>query len=161
MFFFCRWLLDSAERSLKVHLSIIASGLTDGLKHSISRHDVNLLTPKSHHRRSKSRESLEKRRVQKLLNQNKLKNQPSPKLVQKNIPQKEQEKPSSQEVSLHGKAGFTPSIGSRHGSDFSLVSSTVEAAAHIARSSMRSSRAGANFEMLPKVCFCLYILCSS
>ncbi len=45
----------------------------------------------------------------------------------------------SSRPSLHDHPLYTPSIGSR-GSNQSLVSSTVEMAAHLARSSMRSSR---------------------
>ena len=148
----CRWLLDSAERSQEVRLSIITSGLIDGLKHSISRHNnMNSMTPRgsyNHWSRRQSRESLDKRRVQRLLAS---RTEPSPKVMEKKSFQMQPRKPHSQS-SLHGRPGFTPSIGSQHGSNHSMVSSTVEKAAHIARSSTRSSRNGATFGIPFTVC---------
>lgn len=129
-----RWLLDSAERSHQVALSIITSGLMDGLKHSISRHDIISLTPRLSHQ-SKIYDS--KRRVKRLLS-HRIEAGPKSQLEKKPSPKKD-----SSHTSLHDKAGYAPSIGSRHGSDFSLVSSTVETAAHIARSSIRSSETAA------------------
>lgn len=147
-----RWLLDSAERSRKVHLSIITSGLIDGLKHSISRHNINSMTPRSSYQRRsrrRSRESLDKKRVQRLLAS---RTEPSPKVMEKKSFQMQPRKPRSQS-SLHGRPGFAPSIGSQHGSDHSVVSSTVEKAAHIARSSTRSSKNGATFGIPFTVCY--------
>lgn len=82
---------------------------------------------------------MNKRRVQRLLSH---KNLSSPKEIEK----------ESSRSSIHAKPGYVPSIGSRHNSNYSLVSSTVETAAHLARSSMHSSKAGASFEMPFKVC---------
>lgn len=127
--------MDSAERSQKVVLSTIASGLLDGLRHAVSRHDMSALCSRaSHHRRSKSHDSMDRRRIKRLLGTKakSMERKPSPKGVEK----------ATSGTSLHGKPGYTPSIGSYHGSNYSLVSNTVETAAHIARSSMRSSKTG-------------------
>lgn len=142
IFLLCiRWLLDSAERSLSVTLSIIASGLMAALKHSISRQNMLSLTPRTP--RSSYHDSINTRRVKRLLThkteQVQTSKKPSP---------KEPVKLSSR-TSL--KAGYTPSIGSQHDSNYSLVSSTVEAAAFKARSSMRSSRIATKVEVTLKV----------
>lgn len=137
--FIFRWLLDSAERSQRITFSVITSGLMAALKHSISRHDMLSLTPRvGHHNRSSSHDSLNIARVKKLLSHN---TQPTPK----------SEEPVMLASHTSLKAGYTPSIGSRHNSDYSLVSSTVEAAAFIARSSMRSSKTGNKIEVTLKV----------
>ncbi len=95
---------------------------------------------------------MDRRRVKRLLAH---KSQPSPKSFEKKPSPKEVVKASSG-ASLHGRPGYTPSIGSQQGSDYSLVASTVETAAHLARSSMRSSKAG-NIGLM-KVCLSLTIL---
>lgn len=110
--------MDSAERSYRVTLSIIASGLMDGL------------TPRaSYHSR---RNSANRKRVKRLL---------SNKTEHRSGPQSPDKKPSTKEVaessfrsSVQGRAGYTPSLGSREGSNYSLVS-TVVMAAHLAKSS--------------------------
>ena len=107
----------------------------EALKHSISRHDMLSLTPRV--RQSRSHDSA---RVKKLLSHN---TRPAQKLSP-NEPVK-----FASRTSL--KAGYTPSIGSRHNSDYSLVSGTVEAAAFIARSSIRSSKTGNKVEITLKV----------
>lgn len=132
-----RWLLDSAERSGKVILDVITSGLVDGLKHSISRHDMTAITPSCRHK-SRSRESINRLRVQKLLGSGGGRHL-------KTV--KSEDKPSDSPVLplrpfVHGHPIYAPSIGSQHGSNYSLVSSTVETAAALARSSIRSSAAG-------------------
>ena len=81
---------------------------------------------------------MDKRRVKRLLGN---KSRPTPKALEKKPSPKGMVKAASG-TSFHGRAGYTPSIGSRQESDYSLVSNTVETAAHIARSSMRSSKMG-------------------
>lgn len=134
--------MDSAERSHKVRLSTIASGLMAALKHPISRQDILSLTPQGSNR---SRHN--SKRVKRLL-AHKVKPAEISLKDKQQPPPKETMKPVSR-TSL--RAGYTPSIGSRHDSDYSLVSSTVETAAQIARSSMRSSKAGAKVEIPFKV----------
>ncbi len=140
-----RWLLDSAARSGKVTISVISSGLVAGLKLSVSRNDMTLLTPRisqqGHRHRSRSHESLNRIRVKRLLGQQKPQEikRSHTQIVKSNV---SQEKASSSHSSLHLRPGFAPSIGSRHGSDYSLVSSIVDTAAYYARSSIRSSRDG-------------------
>lgn len=116
-----------------------------GLRHFISRGNVTSLTPReSYHRRSKSYDSINQKRVKRLLGG---RTETSPK-VQKNKEKVVKPKDSSPvplhsssallRSSLQGRPGFKPSIGSGQGSESSLVSSTVDTAAHLARSSIHS-----------------------
>ena len=155
-----RWLLDSAERSQHVVLVVISSGLVDGLRHSVSRNDMTSLTPKmGNRRRSRSIDSINKARVKKLIgdSMDESQKQELKKAIEtdeneqkalelKPLELKRQVNELAEPVthrqsrsSLHGRPGYAPSIGSMHGSEYSL-SSTVEAAAHRARTSICSSK---------------------
>lgn len=132
--------MDSAERSEKVCLTIIPSGLVEGLKHSVSRMDLldeeDRRSP-VHHSRSMDQlcegkglpngapENVAKRSdfAPRSISGQNLKTRGSGRLSR---------------ASLHDHPLYAPSIGSRRESNQSLVSNTVETAARIARSSMRS-----------------------
>lgn len=126
-------------------LTVIASGLMDGLKHSVSRQDMISLTPKVGHRhRSRSMESINKVRVKRLLGSRSNLSHKSQEVRQSQATEPTKSKsgtPLRSRSSLHGRSGYTPSIGSQQGSEYSL-SSTVEAAAQLGRASMCSSTKG-------------------
>ena len=143
-----RWLLNSAERSMKVRLAVIPSGLMEGLKHSLSRMHLHHIDVQStpRHKRSKSMESLGR-----IANTNTVHSQvevhPGVQVKRSRTDVKYKKPPvrsrssirSSRSSSLRNHSIYAPSIGSRQNSNYSLVSNTVEVAAYIARSSMRSS----------------------
>lgn len=138
--------MNSAERSNKVRLAIIRSGLVEGLKHSVSR--SNLLDDEPVPR-SKSAQLF--RKTTGLVNgeatsaevhaADLVRRSRSDYTFSKNpgLGAVEGRASVSSRPSLHDHPLYAPSIGSR-GSNQSLVSNTVEMAAHLARSSMRSSR---------------------
>lgn len=153
-----RWLMDSAERSKRVCLAIIPSGLIKGLIHSVSRMDLldgDEMTPVP---RSRSMEQLLE--TLKPLPNGRLERSAQP----SNFIQRQRSDHATKirgsarlsRSSLHDHPLYAPSIGSRRESNQSLVSSTVETAAHIARSSMRSfsSQRGGAFKVCTSVsCF--------
>ncbi len=111
-------------------MATLPYALLDGLKHAVSRHNLLTLTPTNKHKRSKSLDNINKiwKKNQAII-----------------VPSRSEVKRSKTDVaSRFHRAGlderYTPSIGSR-ASERSVVSSTVEVAAHLARSSMMSSKA--------------------
>ena len=132
--------MDSAERSKRVCLAIIPSGLIEGLKHSVSRMDLLEEAETSPVHRSRSMEQLLE--ATKPLPNGRLESTAQP----SNFAQRRRSDHATKirgsarlsRSSLHDHPLYAPSIGSRRESNQSLVSSTVETAAHIARSSMRS-----------------------
>ena len=147
--------MDSAERSKRVCLAIIPSGLIEGLKHSVSRMDLLEEAETSPVHRSRSMEQL-------LEATNPLPNGKLGSTVQpSNFAQGQRSDHATKtrgsarlsRSSLHDHPLYAPSIGSRRESNQSLVSSTVETAAHIARSSMRSfsSHRGGAFKVCTSV----------
>ena len=119
-----RWLLDSAARHGLVSLATLPSALLEGLKHSVSRQDLLSLTPVPKQKRSRSLDNISKIRRP---------DHPQPSGSHSEV------KRSKTDVATRNRPlvmdpRFTPSIGSRTSSR-SVVSSTVEMAAHLARSS--------------------------
>ena len=130
--------MDSAERSENVCLTIIPSGLIEGLKHSISRMDLLGEDEKSPSHHSRVTDLLEGKSLLNGAPESAAK--PSdlfPRSISGQI-LKTRGSGRLSRSSLHDHPLYAPSIGSRRNSNQSLVSSTVETAAHIARSSMRS-----------------------
>ncbi len=108
-------------------MATLPYALLDGLKHSVSRHNLLTLTPTNKHKRSKSLDNI---------------NKISKKNQAITVPSHLEVKRSKTDVAQRfHRAGlgqhYTPSIGSRS-SQRSVVSSTVEVAAHLARSSIMS-----------------------
>ena len=135
-----RWFLNSAERSESVTLAIIPSGLLEGLKHAASRDNLfedNDVVP---HSRSDKQMNIPNGVVTTVeIHGTEQKETDS---VHKSPPDhtfKARTSSRSSRSSLQGHPLFAPSIGKK-GSNESLVSSTIETAAHLARSSMRSSK---------------------
>ena len=163
----CRWLLDRAERFKYARLTVITSGLTEGLKHSVSRDFLNTLRavrPK----KSKSMESMSRIHQMGIVvaaeihDGDAVKPTSIEQAVQRPKPHPPKRQPSaisSHSSSFRNHPAYAPSIGSRRDSSISLVSSTVETAAYIARTSFRRTEApgggrgggGGGF----KVCFVL------
>ena len=151
----CRWLMESAERSKRVCLAIIPSGLIEGLVHSVSRMDLLERDERTPVPRSRSMEQLLE--TTKPLPNGRLERSAQP----SNFIQRQRSDHATKirgsarlsRSSLHDHPLYAPSIGSRRESNQSLVSSTVETAAHIARSSMRSysSQRGGAFKVCTSV----------
>lgn len=127
-------------------LTVVASGLMDGLRHSVSRHDMTSLTPRvGHRRRSRSVDSINKIRVKRLLGSRSNLNHKSQEVRESRATEPAKSgTPLCSRSSLHGRSGYTPSIGSQQGSEYSL-SSTVEAAARLGRASMHSYKGEGTF----------------
>ena len=115
-----------------VSLATLPFALLDGLKHSVSRQDLLSLTPVPKQKRSRSLDNISKIRRP---------DQAQPSGSHSEV------KRSKTDVATRNRPlamdpRFTPSIGSRS-SNRSVVSSTVEVAAHLARSSgMVTNKAG-------------------
>jgi len=141
----------------------------------VSRHSLNRITPQTERRNHTRSESFNKVRVRKLLdsasevrtikgNQRTTEQRADKQTVLELLPLDQKRRASepgglldlmeAEESlrkswsSMRGRPGYAPSVGSIHNSEHSF-SSTVEAAARVARSSMRSSIKGE--EETPKV----------
>lgn len=148
----CRWLLDRAERVQYTRLTVITSGLTQGLKHSMSRDFLN--SAKIYrHKKSKSMESLSRIQQTEILVTAEVHERQTKPLVRgvhpigqkapppPTRPKRQGSSHSSVSSSFRNRPAYAPSIGSRRDSNASLVSSTVETAAYLARTSFRRSEA--------------------
>lgn len=168
--------MDRAERAGYTRLTVITSGLQQGLKHSMSRDFLN--SEKIYRqKKSKSMESLSRIQQTEILvtaevHQHQARQPPPPRLVRSGVqppigqkappppkrPKRQSSTHSSVSSSFCNRPTYAPSIGSRRDSNASLVSSTVETAAYIARTSFRRSEAavgvaGGGF----KVCVCVSV----
>ena len=147
------------------------SGLTQGLKHSVSRDVLDERVYRQ--KKSKSMESLS--RIQKTgivvtadVHKHEIMKQsghmwygggskPPPPPPRR--PTRQSSTHSSVSSSFHNRPTYAPSVGSRRNSNVSLVSSTVETAAYIARTSFRRSEVpgslGGGFKVSVCVCVCV------
>ena len=163
--------MDRAERAQYARLSVITSGLQQGLKHSISRDFLN--SEKIYRqKKSKSMESLSRIQQTEILvkaeiHEHQTKRQPLVRGVRPigqkappppMRPKRQSSTHSSASSSFRNHPAYAPSIGSRRDSNASLMSSTVETAAYLARTSFRrleaatlGAPAGGGF----KVCVCV------
>ena len=160
--------MDRAERSGYTRLTVITSGLKQGLKHSMSRDFLN--SEKIYRqKKSKSMESLSRIQQTEILvraevHERQTKQQPLMRGVHAvgpkappppTRPKRQSSTHSSLSSSFRNRPAYAPSIGSRRDSNASLVSSTVETAAYLARTSFRRLEAppggGGGF----KVCVCV------
>lgn len=163
--------MDRAERVRYTRLTVITSGLKQGLKHSMSRDFLN--SEKIYRqKKSKSMESLSRIQQTEIVvtaevHQRQAKQQqplvrgvhpmgqkapPPP-----TRPKRQSSTHSSVSLSFRNHPAYAPSIGSRRDSNASLVSSTVETAAYLARMSFRRSEAapgvaGGGFKVVVCVC---------
>ena len=137
--------MDRAERNRVARLTVITSGLSEGLKHSVSRDFLDGKVVRQ--RKSKSMESLSRIHKTEIVVKAEVHEEegggkrsliyvPAPKPPK---PNRQTSARSSHSSSFRNHPAYAPSIGSRHDSNASLVSSTVETAAHIARTSFRRS----------------------
>ena len=139
--------MDRAERSGYTCLTVITSGLKQGLKHSMSRDFLNsekIYRPK----KSKSIESLSRIQQTEIIikaevHERQMRQQPLVHAVGPKAPppptrpKRQSSTHSSVSSSFRNRPAYAPSIGSRRDSNASLVSSTVETAAYLARTNSR------------------------
>lgn len=153
----CRWLLDRAERFRFTRLTVLTSGLTEGLKHSVSRDFLNTLKA-VRPRKSKSMESMSRIHQAEIVVTAEVHDRdakPPLKHPRPHRPKRQSSAVSSHSSSFRNHPAYAPSIGSRRDSSVSLVSSTVETAAYLARTSFRRTEApggGAGFKVC---CWCV------
>ena len=162
-----RWLMDRAERFRSTHLTVITSGLSEGLKHSESR-DFLATLPRQQ-KKSKSFESLSRILQSEIVITAEVHGQEEKRSKLRGLSglgpprsKRQSSARSSHSLSFRNHPAYAPSIGSRHDSNASLVSSTVETAAYLARTSFRRREApGGGFKVHVCVCVCVCVYISS
>ena len=158
----CRWLLDSAERSQKGFIAVIPAGLLEGLKHAVSRMDLADIAATTGQKPKRSRSIADR------LHTSHAQHGSTTAEVHSQVKRSKTDvgaarnkavgvSARSSRSSLHDDPRFAPSIGSRS-SNHSLVSNTVETAAYLARSSMRSSKGPGTYGNF-KVSWCDSLVC--
>ena len=159
----CRWLMDRSERFRSTRLTVITSGLSEGLKHSESRDFLTTLPRQQ--KKSKSFESLNRILRNEVVIAAEVHGQEEKRSKLRGLsgpgppkPKQQNSARSSYSSSFRNHPAYAPSIGSRRDSNASLVSSTVEAAAYLARTSFRRREApGGGFKVGMCVCVCVQV----